>query len=341
MELLLDSSTKIDSLIDVFNHIALEDLSEFIDASIELLDKEDITMLRSLFVKTNADSNIKRLLSKVSTAQRTTEWYKQAQTVLTASQFATILKGPRTRGQLVLEKSILSEPSKKSNCVRTEDIRAFHWGIRFEPVIKQLYESLTESTVVDLGRIIHETDENLAASPDGLVTEGGRKGRLVEFKAPISRPIKEGEVPKDYWMQMQIQMEVTNIDLCDYFEVTFSSPAGLKEWTSPPPSQKNYGKGTIFLIGDKEDEQPRYYFYPKFGSDEEPVIKDDEVILERIPWVSTDYNLKTVERSKTWFESMSVEIEKFWKDVEEAKNGSFVLPESSRKRKAEECLIVD
>jgi hypothetical protein len=316
---------------------------------VEVLEEDTIRALYPLIngLKSNmndphAEKNIARLLSKASTAQRTTEWYKQGQTVLTASQFATILKGARTRGQLVMEKAAtVTDPQKKINCVRTEDIRAFDWGIRFEPVIKQIYENITKSTVTDLGRLLHETDANLAASPDGLVTEGDRRGRLVEFKAPITRPIKADEIPEDYWIQMQIQMEVADLNLCDYFEVKFSSPYGLKEWNKPPETDINHGKGTIFLVGDKEDEQPRYYFYPKFGSDEEPTLKDDEVILERIPWISTSYNLKTVERSSTWFKSMAENIAKFWKDVEGAKNGTFVLPDSSRKRKAEVCLIVD
>jgi hypothetical protein len=316
---------------------------------VEVLEEDTIRALYPLIngLKSNmndphAEKNIARLLSKASTAQRTTEWYKQGQTVLTASQFATILKGARTRGQLVMEKAAtVTDPQKKINCVRTEDIRAFDWGIRFEPVIKQIYENITKSTVTDLGRLLHETDANLAASPDGLVTEGERRGRLVEFKAPITRPIKADEIPEDYWIQMQIQMEVADLNLCDYFEVKFSSPYGLKEWNKPPETDINHGKGTIFLVGDKEDEQPRYYFYPKFGSDEEPTLKDDEVILERIPWISTSYNLKTVERSSTWFKSMAENIAKFWKDVEGAKNGTFVLPDSSRKRKAEVCLIVD
>jgi putative phage-type endonuclease len=290
----------------------------------------------------DAEKNIARLLSKASTAQRTTEWYKQGQTILTASQFATILKSPRTRGQLVMEKaSALADPQKKINCVRTEDIRPFDWGIRFEPIVKQLYENITSSKVADLGRLIHETNKNLAASPDGIVVEGERRGRLVEFKAPITRQIKADQVPEDYWIQMQIQMEVADLNLCDYFEVTLSSPAGLKEWTKPPEEEINYGKGIIFLVGEKEDQQPRYYFYPSFGSNEEPTLKDDEIILERIPWISTKYNLKTVERSSTWFKSMTDQIERFWTDVENAKNGSFVLPDSSRKRKADVCLIVD
>lgn len=308
----------------------------------DILDTDDLKLFAKNMSEDLVDANMKRLLNKASTAQRTLEWYKQGQTVLTASQFATILKGPRTRGQLVIEKAAtVTDIQKKTNCVRTEDIRAFDWGIRFEPVVKQLYENITSSNVTELGRLLHDKDDHLAASPDGLVTEGDRRGRLVEFKAPISRPIKADEVPEDYWIQMQIQMEVADLELCDYFEVKFSSPYGLKEWTKPPETDINHGKGTIFLVGDKEDEQPRYYFYPKFGTDEEPTLKDDEVILERVPWVSTAYNLKTVERSKTWFTSMTEQITRFWTDVEDAKKGSFVLPESTRKRKAEVCLIVD
>ncbi len=357
---------------NILEHVKPRDLKEYIEASMAILEPDIQSLLEGMTLATehfseecrewrqmatdsvdSADEIIQRLLKKASTAQRTLEWYKQGQEVLTASQFATITKAPRTRGQLVLEKAKPIEEkdmTTKPLCVRTQDIRAFDWGIRFEPIIKQIYELYTNSKVADLGRIIHPTDNKLAASPDGLVVEGEKtKGRLVEFKAPISRQIKEEEVPKDYWTQMQIQMEVCGAPQCDYFEVQFSSPAGIKEWKEPVSTEENsikiHYKGKLYLIGNKETEQPIRYYYPSDinnENDNNPEdLKDDEIVLEIIPWFCTGFQLKTIKRDQAWFESMKEPIRKFWEDVASAKEGKFVLPEVTRKRKAEACLIRD
>lgn len=345
-------------------HIKIEDLADFLDASDELLSPADKAEIEELYKageefyaiarehmtclpNADADKIVERLLAKKSVVQRTLEWYKQGQRVLTASQFATITKGARTRGQLVLEKAAdITDINTKPLCVRSMDIRPFDWGIRFEPVIKQFYQHVTHTLVGDLGRLMHDTRDNLAASPDGLVIEdlsgsiGCRKGRLVEFKAPITRVITE-EVPKDYWVQMQIQMEVADVGLCDYFEVRIVSPASNKPYEKPE-SEKIIVEGRSFLIAKKETEELlRYEYSPWLDSAWEPPIEEDEMILETIPWFITGYNLKTVERSTEWFESMKPHIENFWLDVESAKKGEFVLPEVTRKRKAEECKIVD
>ncbi|KXS21858.1 hypothetical protein M427DRAFT_280326 [Gonapodya prolifera JEL478] len=66
----------------------------------------------------------------------------------------------------------------------------------------------------------------VAASPDGFIPEHVSPGaanvipeRLIEVKCPFQRRLDATIVPLSYWIQMQIQMEVCNIDLCDFFEV--------------------------------------------------------------------------------------------------------------------------
>jgi hypothetical protein len=338
---------------DLLDSLSLEDMGEFIEASSDILSKKDVHDIETVFIgaehlsslikelKPNplADTIVERLLKQKSTAQRTHDWYIQGQRVLTASQFATITKGIRTRGALVLEKAAIlreSDINNKALAVYSRDIRPFDWGIRFEPIVKRLYETLTSSKVADLGRLIHQKDPRLAASPDGLLIEGERKSRLVEFKAPITRIITE-EIPKDYWMQMQIQMEVADVDLCDYFEAKIISTANMKEYVEPSEETVK-GKGVIYLIGDNEL-QPKKYLYPE--TSEPPSLEEGELILETIPWACTSYNLKTVERSSEWFSSMKTSIDAFWADVELAKRGEFKLPESTRKRKIDECKIQD
>lgn len=81
-------------------------------------------------------SRVEALKNSQQIAQRTEEWYKEGEQLLTASQIATLFKSPRTRGQLVLEKAGLKKRDSSGPTVAlTANLNPFLWGIRFEPVV--------------------------------------------------------------------------------------------------------------------------------------------------------------------------------------------------------------
>jgi hypothetical protein len=289
---------------------------------------------------------VETLLLKPQVEQRTAAWYTEAVGLLSASQFSTILKPGRTRGQLVLQKAHCDglEAAQRKTVVKTEYLNPFTWGIRFEPVVKQIYQALTGTCVVDLGRLRHPTDNRLAASPDGLIVEGPehRYGRFVEFKAPVSRKILSA-VPEDYMAQMQIQMEVGGPEECDYFEVKFHSDYAAKPMM-PEPEEDEFTQvfcGNLFLISDMETTEPiRYEYSPLNDKEWVPTeLAESEFLAETIPWWSSEWFLTTVGRSRTWFASVQPAIEAFWVDVENAKQGLFTLPPSTRVKKDVICRI--
>jgi hypothetical protein len=294
-------------------------------------------------------ASIQRLLHAPQIEQRTTEWYQDALGLLSASQFNTILKSGRTRGHLVLQKAGIEpvDHSQRRTVVLTQDLNPFTWGIRFEPVVKQIYQNLTATRVAELGRLRHTVDKHLAASPDGLVTEGPlpRLGRFVEFKAPVTRKILS-IVPDDYFAQMQIQMEVGGVEECDYLEVKFESQYGIKTPPAVIPSvnpslHAKWFYGNIFVIGSMETCEPvRYEYSPLNDTEWKPtLVSETEVIIETVPWWSTTWFITTVERSNVWFEKVQPAIRSFWEDVAKAKEGQFDLPASQRKQKEVMCLI--
>lgn len=292
---------------------------------------------------------VQALLDRPQMQQRSEEWYADADQILTASQFSTLFKSARTRGQLVLEKAGVTQKAPRSNrlACKAEDSSPFDWGIRFEPVVKQMYCDITKTDLAELGRLRHQTEKHLAASPDGLVvkdlsgSEMSRVGRFVEFKAPVTRVLTR-KVPEDYYMQMQIQMEVGDVNTCDYFEVKFKSAYGKKQENSPHSVSDPY-YGIVLVIGSAETEEAtRYEFSPLNVTSWSPsTLSEGEKVLQEIPWSSSDWWLVTVNRSKSWFESVKPAIESFWLDVEKARQGLFVLPESTRKPKQVVCLLVD
>jgi len=312
-----------------------QSMNLYLDAHIDLAKKTAQSI--SLWPIQERQNNIARLLLQPQVEQRTDAWYTEAQNMITASQFAIILQDGLTRGRLVVEKASGNvDTSQRKTVVQTMDLSPFTWGIRFEPVVKQIYCDLTKTTVKDMGRLKHRTDTRLAASPDGMVTEGPseRYGRFVEFKAPVTRKLQQ-VIPKDYIIQMQIQMEVGAVEECDYLEVKFNSAFGTKVQAL---NENPRYSGNIYIIS--VNEIPQHYVYsPLNNTSWTPELQPNEEILETIPWTTSEYYLTTVGRSRVWFASVQPAIESFWKDVESAKANTFVLPESSRKRKPDVCMI--
>ena len=90
-----------------------------------------------------------------------------------------------------------------------------------------LYEDMYDTKVGDYGCIKHRTYSFLGASPDGindvLSDNGqgngkgngkgnGRYGRMLEIKNIVNREI-DGIPKKEYWIQMQLQMETCDLDM--------------------------------------------------------------------------------------------------------------------------------
>ena len=93
------------------------------------------------------------------------------------------------------------------------------------------YEKEYNTVVSDFGCIPHKTIPYLAASPDGINTllSSERHGRMLEVKNIVNRDITG--IPKvEYWIQMQIQMEVCMLNECDFLETRFTEYEGYSEF---------------------------------------------------------------------------------------------------------------
>jgi len=159
--------------------------------------------------------------------QRTQAWFTKRGEMLTASEisksFATATAA--ARNELIMSK--LSPPKKHDG----PGVGALIWGTRFEPVAKEIYCQTEKVRLVDLSCVRHPEHVFLGASPDGLIlTEDARNGRLIELKCPISRPFDDSSpVPDAYYHQMQLQLECTGLQECDYVEMQFKV-MNYSEW---------------------------------------------------------------------------------------------------------------
>jgi len=275
-------------------------------------------------------ANLDRLLSLPQIPQRTYEWYIQGKQVLTASEFSNIFGTPRAVRTLAFQKVMPAEMSGKLTnrlaCPTTE-MGPFDWGVRFEPVVKQVLSSRWGCKIVDTGRLMHPTDPLLAASPDGILydaAEPARVGRLLEIKCPITRAVN-GTIPFEYWCQMQIQMEVTGIDECEYVEAKIQS-ATAKGGAVPDMIPE----GHVWLLYDAATEKMMYAY-----TEEEKASFQAQgcTELEIIPWRVEKLFIKTVVRDRGWFESTWGKRNEFWAIVGEARRGEIQPFEVKSKQK--------
>ena len=175
--------------------------------------------------------------------QRTSAWHTKLGEMITASEVGQVFTGGETRRGLIVRK--LSPPQAPTGFTSAPLI----WGTRFECIAKEIYENETGCTITDVSCVQHPVYPFLGASPDGIIfptdpKDVRRRGRLVEFKCPFSRGESEG-VPDAYMHQMQMQMECTGIDECEYAEFRFKQVFS-SEWMRSTAT-----KG-VFAVFDNE-----------------------------------------------------------------------------------------
>ena len=273
--------------------------------------------------------------------QRSEAWYKNYKSVLTASEFSSIFASGKKKRDLVASKAFPSTEQTGSYRLAcpTDEMNAIGWGIRFEPVVKQIIEHVDKCRIYECGRVQHATSIPLAASPDGIFESSQNPkqiGRLVEIKCPYSRPIG-GEIPADYWIQMQIQMEVTELDECEYVEVNLASHRANHQTVDVSGTLL---QGTLYLLKQdvKEGEPFDYkYVYGEIGSTTKPAFPEGYTLLETIPWGFKGWHRKIVQRDRTWYKATQVWQDAFWTDVAILKQSN-QLPETPKQAA---CLISD
>jgi hypothetical protein len=316
----------------------------YIDTMLDMYEEQFKQLIVKRTSSTISQEYIDELLSRTQIEQRTDAWYKQMSTIISASELGNLFASAYQRSKFVVAKTLPYQSRQQHLAVPSARMSAFDWGIRFEPVVKQIYEYKYGCTIKDLGRLIHPVDSRCAASPDGLIyhcPENKRKGRLIEIKCPFTREI-DGSVPKDYYHQMQMQLHVTGLKHCDYVEASFASQYNYSHKEGP-----GLYDGYIALVqySMPVNGQSFYYIYSPINCDLcwSPVLDSSEDLIEIIPWRLHQWNEQLIECSEEWWNKIHPMINEFWQDVDKHKQGNFTVLESSRPAKkpkpAEKCMI--
>ena len=267
-------------------------------------------------------SKLDALLSIPQPVQRTPEWYQFRNEHLTASNAWKVFGTHASRNQLIFEKCSPAV-ERKSGLQETP----MSWGQKYEPVTIDLYQHYNQTVVTEFGCIPHPTYSFLAASPDGIVTGPNNYGRMIEVKNVVSREIT-GTPKKDYYIQMQLQMEVCDLAECDFVETKFVEYDTEHEYFADETSEK----GIMIVFVENEG---FVYDYMPFGTAKDQVEPWLDLHMEGTPervwfknvyWKLHTYSCVLVRRRPKWFQSVVADMEQLWATIlEERVNGQYVL----------------
>lgn len=313
---------------------------------------------------------IEQLSSIIIPEQRSQEWYNQRNNLLTASNIWKVFSTQAQYNSLVVEKCKPCENAESMRSVSTAS--SLHWGILFEPLTLQIYSMKNKTKVGEFGCIVHPQHSFLGASPDGINIDPSSPlyGRMIEIKNVVSRQIT-GIPLEAYWIQMQLQMEICDLDECDFIETKFSkisretwmdnsdeSISGVILHVGPrifvPFSTREIDNDDIdydidsdtrkVVYADTQSNQEPFYVYIPFDVSRENMdtwIQDyknknpNMVIMDTIYWKLEHYSCVFVHRNKEWFLEALPKIKECWATIEHERIHGYQHRLSSKKKTTE------
>ena len=266
-------------------------------------------------------------------AQRTQEWYDDRHSIITASNIWKVFASDAQYNSFVYEKCQLTVAGSNTNgSVNTSS--SLHWGVKYEPLTVMLYESRNQTRVGVFGCIKHPVHNFIGASPDGINVDetSALYGRMIEIKNIVNREIT-GIPAEAYWVQMQIQMEVCNLDGCDFVETRFKEYETEEAFFQDETNQR--GVILHFVMNDGTATQPIYYYMPlTYNLEKEEIDRwiletrnqsrlKGEVLFQTIYWYLDEYSCVYVPRNRVWFESALPKLKEVWATIQTERESGF------------------
>jgi putative phage-type endonuclease len=257
--------------------------------------------------------------------QKSKEWYEMRNNMLTASDWGTVLGENHYSNSNEVLKKKCGDDTFITNA-------AMQWGNKYESVAVLIYEHRNEVNVLEFGCLQHPFIPFLGASPDGITNEGV----MLEIKCPTSRKIT-GIPPSYYWCQVQGQLEVCELDRCDFLECSIKEYSDENMYLEDNYQQNYYlnkfmnEKGvvaefyrrstkTLFYeyspvcLIDNELQNWKNYIIDKYNTND--VNGENDIIFSCFSyWYLEEVSCVPIYRNQEWFNKAKPELELFWNKV--------------------------
>jgi putative phage-type endonuclease len=290
------------------------------------------------------EAQINVLKGKPQPAQRTKEWYEFRYNLITASNAYKAFDSQSTKNQLIYEKCQSNPSLAPETDVKMVNVNStLHWGQKYEPLSVMIYEDTYKTKVDDFGCIQHDKFSFIGASPDGINVDKNslRYGRMLEIKNIVNREI-DGIPKKEYWIQMQLQMEVCDLDECDFLETKFTEYENSELYWNDTTDKR---KGVIMYFHTK-DGKPFYKYMPFDIVSFNQVSEWQEQMVDL--YQSADYNYIWMKdyywkldivscvlvcRNRQWFNNNVGELQAIWSIIVSERVSGFEHRAPNRKTK--------
>ena len=194
-----------------------------------------------------------KLLTRPKIEQRSPEWFALRSNLITASDFAQALGA----GKFGNQKQFFKKKCGYEEESFSHYIPPLKWGCMFEQLATNIYEVRQNTKVHEFGILPHPTISYFGASPDGI----SEQGIMLEIKCPFMRKIT-GEIPQQYYYQIQGQLEVCDLDECDYLEVGFKEYSGDTEFDADLEHPHEQGIILEYTLKSEDNLIPHYEYSP-------------------------------------------------------------------------------
>ena len=300
--------------------------------NIEKYLKKSIKIIPTNYTKTEIGKicNLILNLKKIpQPEQRTPEWHIFRNNRLTASDLGTVM------GYNPYEKYINAVFKKCGLDIPFVTNKAIQHGVKYEEVVTNIFEFRNDVSIFEYGCIPHPEIKHFGASPDGIVDSNSKNrsmiGRMIEIKCPSGRPIT-GFCPEYYWAQVQGQLDVCDLEFCDFVECFIKEYAEKEEYYLDIGINDYYNKNGlekgVVIDAYNLSKGKDVYFYCELGKSRtyielweskiiDTIMEDSNLEYQRTSyWKVLKYNDLLIKRDVKWWNEEAVpKINKYWEDV--------------------------
>jgi len=290
---------------------------------------------------------VMELLKKPQSEQRSEQWHHERKNSIGASELASVFnKNPFcSLNKLIIKKS-------GENDIKFESNKYCDHGIKYEYIAQLLYTEKNDCNIIEFGSLPHNNHSFIRASPDGIT----ETGTMLEIKVPLCREIV-GLPPIYYWYQMQQQLEVCDLNVCDFLECKIEEYINWNDFLTDNyngnynKTKDNMEKGIILEYIDNTKYK---YLYPEkiatdynCKKDWQTYIYESVKILKNrlnpkqifsrvISWKLTKYSCISVYRNKNWWKNNLSQMSDCWNKILHYRNigcQSLIKPKTIKKKK--------
>lgn len=288
-------------------------------------------------LKKNIDT-LEKLKKIPQIKQRSLEWYEARKNMITASDMAEALNKGKfgTQKNLIIKKvtNLVNVSDLNKNNNKKEYIAPLQWGIKYEDVACNIYKLKNYVDINEFGLLKHHNKDitYFGASPDGI----SELGIMLEIKCPYKRKI-DGNIPEQYYYQIQGQLDVCNLDECDYLECKFVEYNSENDFLNDRAhheltleninsfTQDYREKGIIICYKNVDEDKMDYkYLYSNLKDTEEDMISwkknqikkfDIDIDYEINYWKLDTYEVQRVKKDKIFIKEKLQQVKKVWDKI--------------------------